>query len=390
MSEAFIVSAVRTAGGRRNGRLSGLHPGDLASRVLDAAIDRSGIAPQEIEDVVMGCVSQIGEQSMNVARQAVLTSKLPRKVPATTVDRQCGSSQQALHFAAATVMAGQMDVVIASGVESMSRVPMMSAQAIAAKAGMGGPYSPELKKLYPGDDFSQFVSADRIAKDFNLTKRELDEFALASHRKASAAFDRGDFDAEVLPIEVSLPDGSRSWHKKDEGIRADASLEAIAGVKLILEGGRVTAASASQICDGASAVIIASEEAVRRFGLKPLARIHSMTVTAGDPENMLLEPLFATQKALTRAGMKIQDIDLYEVNEAFAPVPLAWTKHVGADLARLNVNGGAIALGHPLGATGTKLMTTLIHALRHRGNRWGLQTMCEGGGQANVTIVEAM
>ncbi|WP_375394393.1 acetyl-CoA C-acetyltransferase [uncultured Sphingomonas sp.] len=389
MAEAFIVAAARTAGGRRKGRLAGVHPADLAAHVLDAVVARAGIDPAEVEDVVMGCVGQIGEQSFNVARQAVLTSVLPQGTPATTVDRQCGSSQQALHFAAATVMAGQMDGVIAAGVESMTRVPMMTNYSVAAKAGMGGPYSDALKLRYPGEDFSQFASAERIAREHGLDRATLDAFALASHRKAAAATERGDFADEIVAIEVVTAAGIET-HRVDEGIRTDASLEAIGGVDPIVPGGLVSAASASQLCDGASAVLIASGAAVARLGLTPLARIHTMTVTAGDPENMLEEPLFATDKALKRAGMTIDQIDLYEVNEAFAPVPLAWAKHVGADLDKLNVNGGAIALGHPLGASGTKLMTTLVHALRRRRLRWGLQTMCEGGGQANVTIVEAL
>ena len=390
MSEAYIVAAVRTAGGRRKGRLSGIHATDLASLALDAVVDRSGIDPSKVEDVILGCVGQVGEQSFNAARQAVLTSKLPESVPATTVDRQCGSSQQAMHFAAATVMAGQMDVVIAAGVESMTRVPMFSASSLAAKAGMGSPYSAKLKNIYPGDDFSQFASAEQIARDHGISKDELDAFALSSHKKAAAAQERGDFAAEIVPVEIELPDGTRAIHDADEGVRKDTTLEAIAGVEPILPGGIVTAASASQICDGASAVMIASERAVKEYGLKPLARIHSMTVTAGDPVNLLVEPLHATDKALAKAGLKIEDIDLYEVNEAFAPIPLAWVKHVGADPEKLNVNGGAIALGHPLGCSGTKLMATLVHALHRRGKKWGLQTMCEGGGQANVTIIEAL
>ncbi|MGE4323279.1 MAG: acetyl-CoA C-acetyltransferase [Sphingobium sp.] len=390
MSEAYIVSAVRTAGGRRKGRLSGIHATDLASLALDAAVDRAGIDPSKVEDVILGCVSQIGEQSFNAARQAVLTSKLPVSVPGTTVDRQCGSSQQALHFAAATVMAGQMDVVIAAGVESMTRVPMFSAYGVAVKAGMGGPYSAKLKDIYPGEDFSQFASAEQIAKDHGISKEDLDTFALSSHQKAASAQERGDFDAEIVPVEIDLPEGGKGIHDKDEGIRHGATLEAIAGVDPILPGGIVTAASASQLCDGASAVLIASAKAVKEYGLKPLARIHSMTVTAGDPVNLLVEPLYATEKALAKAGMKIEDIDLYEVNEAFGSIPLAWVKHVGADIDKMNVNGGAIALGHPLGCSGTKLMATLVHALHKRGKKWGLQTMCEGGGQANVTIIEAL
>ncbi|KZY57217.1 acetyl-CoA acetyltransferase [Erythrobacter sp. HI0063] len=384
-----MIAAVRTAGGRRKGKLASVHPADLGSSAIDGVLDRAGIDPALVEDVIMGCVDQIGEQSMNIARQAVLTSKLPQSTPATTVDRQCGSSQQALHFAAATVMSGQMDIVIAAGTESMTRVPLMANHLVGKEAGLGGPYSPALKEIYPGEDFSQFESAEQIARDHDLSKEELDRFALESHRRATAAQDRGDFEDEIVPVKVTV-DGETVLHTADEGVRRDASLEGIAGVSPILEGGRLTAASASQICDGASAVLVASAAAVERHGLTPIARIHSMTVTAGNPANMLEEPLFATDKALNRAGLKIEDIDLYEVNEAFASVPVAWLKHVGADPDKLNVNGGAIALGHPLGASGTKLMATLVHALRKRGLRYGLQTMCEGGGQANVTIVEAL
>lgn len=390
MDQAYIVAAQRSAGGRRKGRLAGIHPSDLAARVLNSVIDHTGIDPALIEDVIMGCVSQIGEQSFNIARQAILTSNLPITVPGTTVDRQCGSSQQSLNFAAATIQSGAMDMVISAGVESMTRVPMFSNYALATKAGMGGPYSDELKRRYPGGDFSQFESAEQIARDHQLSRDTLDRFALASHQKAAAATDRGDFRGEIVPIEIELADGGRQIHDLDEGIRRDATLEGIGGVDPILPGGIVSAASASQISDGASAILVVSKRAMREHRLTPIARIHSMTVTAGDPINLLVEPLRATEKALQRAGMQIGDMDLFEVNEAFAPVPLAWAQHLGADADRMNVNGGAIALGHPLGASGGRIMTTLVHALRTRNKRWGLQTMCEGGGQANVTIVEAL
>jgi acetyl-CoA C-acetyltransferase len=388
MAEAYIVAALRLAGGRRGGRLAGWHPADLGGAVLDGLVDRSGIDPASIEDVIMGCVGQAAEQTGNVGRYAVLASKLPESVPATSVDRQCGSSQQALHFAAATVMAGVMDVVVAAGVESMTRVPMGTTISLAKQAGMGGPKSPRVEARYPGIQFNQIVGAEMIAKKHGFDRAALDAFSLDSHRKSKAAVESGAFDAEILPVEITRPDGSTEMHRVDEGIRFDATIESIGSVKLLSEGGVVTAASSSQICDGASGVLVVNERGLRTLGLAPLARIHHMTVTAGDPVLMLEEPLFATERALQRSGMTIDDIDLFEVNEAFAPVPLAWLKHSRADPNRLNVHGGAIALGHPLGGSGTKLMATLVHGLHRHGKRYGLQTMCEGGGLANVTIVE--
>ena len=390
MPEAYIVEAVRTAGGRRGGRLAGVHPVDLAAKSLDAVMERSGLEAKAIDDVVMGCVSQGGEQAMQVGRNAVLASKhLGEGVPAVTIDRQCGSSQQAIQFAAQAVMSGTQDVVIASGVESMTRVPMGSTAMFHMKEGLGNYKSPGLEEKYPGIQWSQFMGAEMIVKKHGFTKDDLDRFALASHEKAIAATKSGAFEAEIVPVEIETPDGD-AMHTVDEGIRFDATLEGIAGVKRLTEDGALTAATSSQICDGSSAALIVSEEALKTYGLTPMARIHNLTVTAGDPVIMLEEPLFATDRALERAGMKIGDIDLYEVNEAFASVPLAWLKHTGADPDKLNVNGGAIALGHPLGASGTKLMATLIHALKARGLKYGLQTMCEGGGVANVTIVEAL
>lgn len=390
MPEAYIVEAVRTAGGKRGGRLAGVHPVDLAAASLDAIVERSGIDPAAIDDVVMGCVSQGGEQAMQVGRNSVLAAKrLPQSTPAVTIDRQCGSSQQAIQFAAQAVMSGTQDVVIASGVESMSRVPMGSTAMLHMKEGLGHYKSPGLEEKYPGIQWSQFTGAEMIAAKHGFTKDDLDRFALESHQRAAAATKAGAFKAEIVPIRVDTPEGE-AMHTVDEGIRMDATLEGIAGVKLLSPEGKITAATSSQICDGSSAVLVVSEAALKAHGLTPLARIHNLTVTAGDPVIMLEEPLFATDKALKRAGMRIADIDLYEVNEAFAPVPLAWLKHTGADPEKLNVNGGAIALGHPLGASGTKLMATLVHALRTRGKKYGLQTMCEGGGVANVTIVEAL
>jgi len=392
MSEAFIVAAARTAGGRRNGRLAGWHPADLAAQVLDALIDRTGIDPAAVDDVIMGCVDQAGEQAINIARNAVLSSRLPESVPATSIDRQCGSSQQALHFAAQAVMSGTMDVVIASGVESMTRVPMGMPSTLPLKNGMGFYVGPAMARRYPDIEFSQFTGAEMIAKNYGLSRLQLDEFALQSHRRAIEATKAGRFADEIVPVAVRQADGVETgdMHLADEGIRYEATLESIASVKLIAEGGRVTAATASQICDGASGVMVVNERGLKTLGLKPLARIHHLSVMGHDPVIMLEAPIPATQRALQKAGMKIDDIDLYEVNEAFAPVPLAWLQATGADPSRLNVNGGAIALGHPLGASGTKLMTTLLNALQQRGKRFGLQTMCEGGGMANVTIVERL
>ncbi|SOD23931.1 acetyl-CoA C-acetyltransferase [Variovorax sp. YR752] len=392
MPEAFIVAAARTAGGRRNGRLAGWHPADLAAQVLNALVERTDADPALVEDVIMGCVDQAGEQSSNIARNAVLASKLPESVPATSVDRQCGSSQQALHFAAQAVMSGSMDIVIAAGVESMTRVPMGMPSTLPLKNGLGFYVSPLMARRYPDIQFSQFTGAEMIARNYGIEKDELDRYAFESHRRAIAATQAGLFEREIVPIAVRMADGTEpgELHTTDEGIRYDATLESIAAVKLIAEGGRCTAATASQICDGASGLLVVNERGLKTLGVKPLARIHHMSVMGHDPVIMLEAPLPATQRALKKASMKIEDIDLYEVNEAFAPVPLAWLQALGADPARLNVNGGAIALGHPLGASGTKLMTTLVHALGQRGKRYGLQTMCEGGGMANVTIVERL
>jgi acetyl-CoA C-acetyltransferase len=386
MAEAYIVDAVRTAGGRRGGKLAGWHPADLGAQVLNALVARTGVDPKAIDDVVVGCVTQGGEQAFHIGRNMVLASKLPESVPAVSIDRQCGSSQQALQFAAQAVMSGTQDLVIAAGVESMTRVPMFSNVALYGKAGVGqGPVSPRIRERFGVNEFSQFSGAEMIARKYGFDRDRLDRFALESHRRAAAATEAGAFANEIIPIDV---DGAP--HRRDEGIRFDASLEGIGSVKTLVEGGVITAANASQICDGASGVIIANEKAVKEHGLTPIARVHNLTVTAGDPVIMLEEPIPATARALKRAGLSIDDIDLYEVNEAFAPVPLAWVKATGADPAKLNVNGGAIALGHPLGASGTKLMATLVHALKARGKRYGLQTMCEGGGIANVTIVEAL
>ena len=390
MPEAYIVAAVRTAGGRKGGKLAGWHPADLAAQVLDAVVARAGADPAAVDDVILGCVVQIGQQAMNVARNAVLASTLPESVPGTTIDRQCGSSQQALHFAAQAVMSGAMDVVIAGGVESMTRVPISSSTAFPAQHGMGTYMSPAMEDRYPGAGFSQFTGAEMMARKYDLSRDDLDAYSYDSHRKAIAATNAGHFDDEIVPLEVRYGDGLTASHAIDEGIRFDATLEAIRAVKLLHPEGRVTAASSSQICDGASAVLIANERGLATLGAQPLARIVHMSVLGHDPVIMLEAPIPATQRALAKAGLTADDIDAFEVNEAFAPVPLAWLRTTGADPARLNVHGGAIALGHPLGSSGTKLMTTLLYALRRRGGRYGLQTMCEGGGLANVTIVERL
>ncbi|HLY87789.1 MAG TPA: acetyl-CoA C-acetyltransferase [Acetobacteraceae bacterium] len=390
MTAAYIVSAARTAGGRRNGALAGWHPVELAAEVLNATLDRTGIDPSAIDDVIMGCVSQVGEQSFHVGRHAVLASRLPETVPAVTIDRQCGSSQQAIQFAAQAVMSGTQDVVIAAGIESMTRVPMFSATKLAADAGMGTPFADHIRQRFGVAEFSQFTGAQMMAAKYGFDRETLDRFALESHRRAVAAIDAGAFDDEIVPIAVKDAAGNEHVHVHDEGVRRDASLEAIGSVRTLQDRGVITAANSSQICDGTAAVLVVNEAALKAHGLTPLARIVNLTVTAGDPIIMLEEPIRATRRALNRAGLSIDDIDLYEVNEAFASVALAWTREIGADPARLNVNGGAIALGHPLGASGAKLMATLVHALHKRSKRYGLQTMCEGGGIANVTIVEAL
>lgn len=354
--------------------------------MINALVDRSGIDPATVDDVIVGCVTQAGEQAFAFGRNCVLASKLPQSVPAVTIDRQCGSSQQAVQFAAQAVMSGTQDVVIAMGVESMTRVPMFSNVKLHMQEGLGeGPFSDRIAERFGTKDFSQFKGAEMIARKYGFDRETLDRFALESHRRATKATEAGAFDAEIVPLAVE-----GGLHTRDEGIRADATLDSIGSVRLLEEGGMITAANASQICDGAAGVLVVSAAAQKKYGLTPVARIVNLTVTAGDPVIMLEEPIAATRCALERAGMKIGDIDLYEVNEAFAPIPLAWLQELNADPARLNVNGGAISLGHPLGASGAKLMTTLVHALHARGLRYGLQTMCEGGGIANVTILEAV
>jgi acetyl-CoA C-acetyltransferase len=389
MATAYIVDAVRTAGGKRGGKLADWHPVDLGAAVFDAIAARNDFDPRAIDDVITGCVMQGGQQTMDVGRNAVLASNLPDSIPAVTIDRQCGSSQQAMMFAAQAIMSGTQDIVLASGIESMTRVPMGSTATLFMKEGLGNYKSPRLEEKYPGIMFSQFVGAEMIVKKYGFTKNDLDVFALESHRRAAAASQAGSFKNEIVALPIETPEGA-AMHSIDEGIRFDATLEGIASVKLLQEGGVVSAATSSQICDGASAVLIVSEQALKDHGLTPRARIHHISVTAGDPVIMLEEPLFATERALKKAGMAISDIDAYEVNEAFAPVPLAWMQYLGGSHDRLNQHGGAIALGHPLGASGTKLMATLLGVLDATQGKYGLQTMCEGGGQANVTIIERL
>ncbi len=386
MNDAFIVEAVRTPIGRRKGMLSGWHPADLLSEVLGALVERTGIDPGEIDDVIVGCLDQVGEQSVNVARSAVLGAGFPENVPATTIDRQCGSSQQAAHFAAQGVMAGAYDIVIAAGVESMTRVPMWANAPEPAEA-----YGPRFRNRYglaAGDFINQGISGEMIAERFELSREDLDAFAFSSHRRAAAATDDGRFAQEILPIRAERED--RVWTATtDEGIRPGTTLEALAGLRTVYqENGRLTAGTSSQLSDGAAAMLIVSEAAATRLGLTPRARFHSFALAGVDPIEGLSGPIPSTRKVLERAGLALEDIDLFEVSEAFASVPLAWARELGADLARVNVNGGAIALGHPLGCSGARLMTTLVHEMGRRGARYGLQTMCEGGGMANATILE--
>ncbi len=391
MEQAYIVGAVRTAAGRRGGKLSGWHPIDLGAAVLDEIVARTKIDPALVEDVIFGCVNQVGSQGTNIARNAVLSSKLPETIPATTVDRQCGSSQQAVHFAAQAVMSGVHDVVIAGGVEIMSLVPI-GANAIAGhKQGYGAPYGKGMKQRYPGAKFSQFQGAEMLAQQRGLTREQLDAFGLSSHVKAAEATREGRFTREIMPIQSTREDGTVETVTADEGIRREATMDAMRALKPLSEIGLLTAGTASQISDGATAILIANERGLKALGAKPRARIAAMALAASDPIVMLSAPLPATHKLLARSGVKMADVDLYEVNEAFASVPLAWLDEFrDADPAKLNVNGGAIALGHPLGCSGAKLMTTLLHELERRDGRWGVQTMCEGGGLANATLIERL
>ena len=382
MAEAYIVSAVRTPVGRRGGGLAHVHPADLAGHVIKAAVERAGVDAGEIDDVILGCVDQMGAQTGNIARTAWLSAGLPEHVPGTTVDRQCGSSQQAVHFAAQAVLSGVQDLVVAGGVEVMSLVPISSPAIVGEQQGFGAPFTGSgWIARYGEQEVSQFRGAELIAERWGITRREMEEFALTSHQRALAAQAAGAFDEEIVPF---------GGLTADEGPRPDTSLEKMAELKTLTEGGRLTAAVSSQISDGAAALVIASAAAVDRLDLTPLARVHTMAVTGADPILMLTAPIPATQQALKRAGLSADDIDQYEINEAFAPVVLAWRQELGIDPAKTNPLGGAIALGHPLGATGARLMTTLVHNLRRTSGRYGLQTMCEGGGMANATIVEAL
>lgn len=382
MRDAVICAAVRTPVGKRGGGLSGVHAVDLSAHVLESLVERAGIDPAVIEDVIWGCVSQVGEQTFNIARSAALAAGWPESVPGTTVDRQCGSSQQSVAFAAATVISGQADVVVAGGVEMMSRVPMGSASNPAS--GAGRPMGPKFAERYEGVTINQGVGAEMIAERWGFSRTQLDEFSLASHEKAAKAQADGAFEEEIAP--VTTPEGLIS---ADEGIRPGGTLEKLGSLKTpFKEGGVISAGNASQISDGSAALLVTTSEKARELGLTPLVRIHTTVMAGDDPVIMLTAPIPATKKLLDRSGLSIDDIGVYEVNEAFAPVPMAWLAETGADPDRLNPNGGAIALGHPLGGSGARLMTTLIHQMRTTGSRYGLQTMCEGGGMANATILE--
>ena len=380
MTEAFIVGAVRTPVGRRGGALAAAHPADLGAHVLRVLVERTGIDPAAVDDVIFGCVSQVGPQSFNVARTAVLSAGLPESVPATTVDRQCGSSQQAVHFAAQAVRSGDMDLVIAGGVEVMSRVPIGSAATLGVAAGYGHPRDGfGWHDRYGDEEISQFRGAEMIADEWGIDREAMDAFAIESHRRALAAQAAGLFDEEIAPY---------GDLRADEGPRPDTTAARLAGLKTLRPGGMLTAGVSSQISDGAAALLIASEAAVGQHGLTPLAAIRATAVVGSDPVRMLSGPIPATERIVKRSGIALDDIGLIEINEAFAPIVLAWQRATGADPARTNVLGGAIALGHPLGATGARLMTTLVHSMRRQGARYGLQTMCEGGGTANATILE--
>ena len=383
MGEAYIVEAVRTPVGRRKGSLSGVHPADLGAHVLSALVRRSGIDPGAVEDVVFGCLDTIGGQAGDIARTCWLAAGFPEHVPGVTIDRQCGSSQQAVHFAAQAVMSGTADLVVAGGVQNMTRIPLAAAMEVGREYGFEDPFSGSTgwRKRYGDQPVSQFHGAELIAQKWDIEREAMERWALTSHERALHAIDSGWFDREI----AALPELS-----VDEGPRRDTSLEKMAGLQPLAPGGRITAALASQISDGASAILVASERAVNEHGLTPRARIHHMSVRGDDPIMMLTAPIPATAHALAKTGMSIDDFDAIEINEAFASVVLAWLKETGADPERVNPCGGAIALGHPLGATGAKLMTTLLHHLERTQGRWGLQTMCEGGGQANVTIIERL
>ncbi|MBX7160168.1 MAG: acetyl-CoA C-acetyltransferase [Acidimicrobiia bacterium] len=385
MPEAYLVDAVRTPVGKRGGGLSAVHPADLGAHAITALVERTGIDPAAVDDVVFGCVDALGPQAGDIARTCWLAAGLPDEVPGTTIDRQCGSSQQALHFAAQGVMSGTQDVVVAGGVQQMSMIPISSAMTVADSVGFtdANPFvgSQGWLARYGDQEVSQFRSAEMIAEKWDISRDEMERFALASHERALRAIDEGRFEREIAPYgDVAV----------DEGPRRGTSLEKMASLPTLVDDGRLTAAVSSQISDAAAAILVVSERALDEHGLTPRARVHHMSVRGADPVWMLTAPIPATEHALARAGMSLDDIDLVEINEAFASVVLAWQRETGADLEKVNVNGGAIALGHPLGATGCRLMTTLLHELERTRGRYGMQTMCEGGGQANVTIVERL
>jgi acetyl-CoA acyltransferase len=383
--EAVIVAAVRTAVGRRNGRLKDWHPVDLMAEVLSTLVQRTGVDTNLIEDVIVGCVSQVGEQSLNVGRNAALAAGFPETVPGTTVDRQCGSSQQAIHFAAQGVISGAYDVVIAGGVEVMSRVPMGSSY----QQGPGAPFGSRMLRRYDNGLVHQGISADLVAQKWELSRAELDEFSLESHRRAARATAEGRFRSQIVPVEVKNEDGTTSIFDQDEGIRTDTSLEKLASLKPAFKpDGLITAGNSSQISDGAAAVLIMERATAERLGLRPRARFVAFSLAGDNPILMLTAPIPATYKVLQRAGLTLDQMDLVEVNEAFASVPLAWQRETAADMQRVNVNGGAVAIGHPLGASGARLTTVLLHELERTGGRYGLQTICEGGGMANGLIIE--
>ena len=383
MPEAYIVDAVRTAVGRRGGGFAGAHPADMAAHVISTLVGRHDFDPAAIDDVILGCLDNIGAQAGDIARTAALAAGLPESVPGVTIDRQCGSAQQAVHFAAQGVMSGTSDLIVAGGVQKMSQFPILSAFGAGAPFGSTDPWtgSKGWGARYGDEEISQFRGAEMIADQWKLTREDNEAFAYESHQRALRAISQGRFTREITEFEgVSV----------DEGPRADTSLEKMAGLKTLVPGGVLTAAVASQISDGAAALLVASEDAVKRYGFTPRARVHHISVRGADPVMMLTAPIPATQHALKRAGLSIDDIDAVEINEAFAPVVLAWLADLGADPAKVNINGGAIALGHPIGCTGARLMTSLLHELERTGGRYGLQTMCEGGGQANVTIIERL
>ena len=384
--EPVIVGAVRTPVGRRGGGLAGLHAVDLGAAALRALVDRSSVEPERVDDVIMGCVSQAGEQAANVARNAWLAAGLPEEVPATTIDRQCGSSQQAVQFAAQGVMAGGYDLVVAGGVEHMTRVPMGSTM-----SGPGVPFGPTMHARYQGRLVPQGISAELITEKWGLTREEQDAFALRSHQRAAAAQDAGRFDRQLVPVEVPGPDGTSAWFRADEGVRRDTSMEKLAALKPAFRpDGQVTAGNSSQISDGAAALLLAGRDTAERLGLRPLARFVSFALAGVDPVLMLTGVIPATERVLQRAGLRLGDVEVVEINEAFASVVLAWGREVEPDWERVNPNGGAIALGHPLGASGARIMADLVTELQLRGGRYGLQVMCEGGGMANATILERL